>query len=581
MHTARRWQICVFVSTSVLASFNIFAQSASTRRDQAADLTRGFLSAHAELLSSADPAATLAGLSTLAEERRSAMAALVATEPASFLSLAISSPMRDALPAPIRNRIEEHIEIEGDLEVMTEDYDWGSITRYHVRTVGRGRLALHFAADPPDLLSDQRVRVRGVLLDADMAVASGAADVELLASVLPSTFGEQSTLLMLVNFTDNTSQPFSLATASDLLLNTVSSFYRENSQNQTWIGGDVVGWFTINVSAGVCDTTAIMNGAKAAASGAGVNLSRYRRFVVTFPQNACGFAGMGNVGGNPTNAWINGGSFGTRTLGHELGHNLGLHHAHALECGSSTLGSGCSTITYGNPVDIMGVPGIVGHFNAFAKERLGWLDYGSSAPLLKVTSAGTFTLSPYASTLSGMKALKVLKSMSSTVPTYYYVEYRHGANFDSSVPAGVFVHTGVEGNGDTSLVLDMTPETESWNDAALPTGRTFSDPASGVSITTMSVSGTGATVRIDFGGPLPCSYSLNSGSQSMGAAGGTGSVTLTTDSSCAWGATSNASWLTPWAASGTGSATVQYRSPPTRRPVRAPEPLRSAGSHTR
>jgi len=59
--------------------------------------------------------------------------------------------------------------------------------------------------------------------------------------------------------------------------------------------------------------------------------------------------------------------------------------------------------------------------------------------------------------------------------------------------------------------------------------------------------------------PAACSFSLSPGSQSYGPEGGTGSVTLSTASTCSWTAVSGASWLTVTAgASGTGPGSVSF-----------------------
>jgi len=57
-----------------------------------------------------------------------------------------------------------------------------------------------------------------------------------------------------------------------------------------------------------------------------------------------------------------------------------------------------------------------------------------------------------------------------------------------------------------------------------------------------------------------CTFSLSASGQSFDATGGTGSVTVTTSSGCAWSATSSESWLTVISgASGTGAGVVMYR----------------------
>ncbi|HET6890583.1 MAG TPA: M12 family metallo-peptidase, partial [Pyrinomonadaceae bacterium] len=56
-----------------------------------------------------------------------------------------------------------------------------------------------------------------------------------------------------------------------------------------------------------------------------------------------------------------------------------------------------------------------------------------------------------------------------------------------------------------------------------------------------------------------CTYALNSTApRFFDAAGGSGSVTVTTGGGCAWGFADNASWLTPTAETGTGSATINF-----------------------
>jgi subtilisin family serine protease len=57
----------------------------------------------------------------------------------------------------------------------------------------------------------------------------------------------------------------------------------------------------------------------------------------------------------------------------------------------------------------------------------------------------------------------------------------------------------------------------------------------------------------------PCTYTISPTSQSIGSAGGTGSVSMTSGTGCNWQATSQASWITITAgSSGTGNGTVNY-----------------------
>ncbi len=182
-----------------------------------------------------------------------------------------------------------------------------------------------------------------------LALGSSTTSIQTLASALPNTFGAQQTLVILVNFADKTTQPYRVATAQSVVFTTASNFDLENSYGQTWLTGDVVGWYTIALSSTVCDYSTLASQAKSAAQAAGVNLSAYTRYVYGFPQNACTWWGLAYVGGNPSQAWING-SFQLGVVGHEMGHGFGLYHSHSQSCDLST----CTTSEYGDGWDIMG-----------------------------------------------------------------------------------------------------------------------------------------------------------------------------------------------------------------------------------
>jgi hypothetical protein len=57
-----------------------------------------------------------------------------------------------------------------------------------------------------------------------------------------------------------------------------------------------------------------------------------------------------------------------------------------------------------------------------------------------------------------------------------------------------------------------------------------------------------------------CTFSISPTSQAVDAAGGTGSVTITTTAGCAWSAKSNDGWLSfTGAANGTGAGQVSFK----------------------
>ena len=432
-----------------------------------------------------------------------------------FAVLGFSLWTDKALPQAVPQGIVE--EIEGELEILHEDGEHGSRYHYFLKTREGQRLTLiFFEKEPPThVTSGARVRVRGERANNFLALQSGGGSVQVVAAAAPSTLGERRTLVVLVNFRNDTSQPYTVNYASDKFFNTTSNFFLENSYQQTYLSGVVKGWYTIDmdkpINAATCNTNLIASLAEQAAINEGVNLASYDHKVYAFPQTGCGWWGLSSVGGNPSQGWING-NFDLGATAHEFGHGLGLWHSHSLDCGTdAVVGTNCATNEYGDIVDMMGASQSA-HFNAFQKERLGWLNAGASPTIRTVTSDGTYGLDAYESVSLGPKALKILKSTDpiSGAKTWYYVESRKAAGFDAflgnessqNISNGLLIHTGTDGLGDSSHLLDMTPATPVyywWYDPALSAGQTFIDPTSGLMITANTVNGSGASVTVRFG----------------------------------------------------------------------------------
>ena len=385
--------------------------------------------------------------------------------------------------------------VDGELEILHEDGHQGSRYSYFLKSGGR-RLLLNFANDAPThLTSGARVRVRGVRTNGTLALAGGGNGVQTLsAAPALNSFGEQRTLVMLVNFADNPAQPWSRDTVNQAIFGKVSAFISENSYGATWLAGDVTGWLTISLSSSLCDTTSLASQAQQAAQAAGWMPTNYQRLIYAFPQNACGFGGASFIGGSPSQAWLNG-DISLRIAGHEFGHGLGLWHSHSMDCGDVSLGSTCTTQEYGDTLDVMGTASTA-HFNSFQKERLGWI-----TPLT-VTQSGTYILDAYEFNAS---AIKTLKSIDSTTGarTWYYLEARKQIGFDNTLTYqgmtnGVAIRLGSESSGNMSYMLDMTPNSFANDglDPTLPPGYRFSDPAAGVTIVTDWVTANQAAVTV-------------------------------------------------------------------------------------
>jgi len=544
-------------------------------------------------------AIALQQLQSVATQRQQVLQALMASDPGTVLASALPDDLRNAMPESVRNLVEQHVRLEGELEVTIEDGRNYSRLHYGLLAAGK-RLELHFADNPPtNLLTGMIVQVEGVQVGEALATSSSTTTSSTTAStsssILPNTFGAQRTLVILVNFQDLTTQPWTVQTAQSVVFSTASNFWLENSFQQTWLTGDVAGWYTLPISSSTCNISSIQTYAQQAAQNAGYVLSNYNRFLYAFPQiSACGWSGYSYIGGNPSSSWING-SLYQQVVNHELGHALGLYHSHSLGCGSAVYAtSGCTQYEYGDYYETMGNSNVNGdsmHYNTFQKERLGWLNYSTQPPITSVSSSGSYTLAPYETQDGNPKALKILQSSSSSGNTYYYVESRQAIGFDSilsySVPGysevlnGVVVHIASPSNANSSDLLDMNPAA-TWGYAmALDVGQSYTDSTAGVTITPTAVSSLGATVQVTMNGPA-CTLA-NPGvsvspTQSQAVTAGTPvnftvSVKDNDSSACSssgfnLGATLPSGWGGVWSSSvltlspgGSASATLQVTSP--------------------
>lgn len=455
-------------------------------------------------------------MAELAEKRYVKLVELIESDAAEVLRVALPKEVLSIIPDDLKSYFEKREEIEGELEVIAACADNDGRTFYYLNSE-KERLSLQFAQLPTEkLLTGARVRINGVRVGDTLAVNNQehfVSDFQVINAPLPNTLGEQKVLVLLVNFQDDQRTPYTTTQANDMVFGTVNDYYRETSYGQTSLSGDVRGWFTlpINTSNGFCANSSgnqISTYAKQAATNAGINLSTYNKFVYVFPQvSSCGYAGWAYIGGDEV--WINNYLI-FRTTAHELGHSFGLSHARSRSCNNGVLGGTCTNTEYGHITDMMGSAGVTGHFHAYQKEQLGWLNNGSSPPITTVSQDGNYFISPYSTIGTDAKALKILKSVdSSGNKTWYYVETRRPFGFDSfvstnnSVMNGILITLDQESNIYENYLLDMTPETANFADSALAVNRSYNDANAAITITPLSISNSGATVNVSFGN-APC-----------------------------------------------------------------------------
>src|SRR6185503_7154906 len=357
--------------------------------------------------------------------------------------------------------------VEGVAEVLYEDSPSGGRLLHFLNT-GTERIPLNVGPHHGRLKSGSRIRVRGAMqagvlaLDPGGGSQGGGGGLETMALASPSTFGVQSTLVILFNFQDGTASSPTVATANSVTFgatNSANSFFIENSYSQTSLTGQVVGRYTIAASKTTCDYNNWAQLADTAAANGGVTLSNFPRRIYSFPNTAaCNWWGLGTVGGGtamfPSRTWVNG-SFTKQVVAHELGHNFGVNHSRSQTCDAS----GCLITEYGDDHDVMGAA-VWGHLNAYQKEQLGWLGYGSSPSIQTLTDTGQYSIEGFATANGGLpKALKMLWTSDAGSNTYIYVEARTQVGADAALGPGVVIHAGDDVDLAEIYELDLQPAT--------------------------------------------------------------------------------------------------------------------------
>ena len=270
--------------------------------------------------------------------------------------------------------------------------------------------------------------------------------------------------------------------------------------------GDIAGPFAIAQPMAGCNEDAIAAAADAAARAAGgFAVEAYDHVVYVMPNSPdCDYGGLGETPG--TRLWTNG-YVDTRVFAHELGHNLGAHHANAYTCTGSggtpvALSENCDSEEYEDPFDAMGryEPRLM---SSWHRAQLGQLPAGQE---LRARQTQTLTLvsSDHFAGAGPRLLLVPRKVPRQPVSSWLAVEIRSTlAPFDLwsggllGVTSGLSVRlvpnlTVIE----QSQLLDATPGDFNVNNAALLPGATITDAAHALSIRLNSVNAADETADV-------------------------------------------------------------------------------------
>ena len=278
------------------------------------------------------------------------------------------------------------------------------------------------------------------------------------------------------------------------------------------------------------------------------------------------YCGIGWVGPYASYAFtvVNRGcATGNMSFAHELGHNMGALHDPYMDPSPNPY-------AYGH-----------GHINLVSR----WRTVMSYNNLCAATAPGTgCSRIPYLSNPNltyGGAALGTAEA--GTTPTSNNARVHNNvaamvAGFRSTVVGAACTYTlspttaSPAAAGGTATVNVTTQSGCAWTASSNASWLTISGAASGtgsatITYATAANSGAARSATLTIGGraltvnqaALACSYALSPASGSLAAATGSGSVTVTAPSGCAWTASSSASWLTIGSsASGSGNGSVTY-----------------------
>jgi hypothetical protein len=294
----------------------------------------------------------------------------------------------------------------------------------------------------------------------------------------------------------------------------LNGYIKENSNGNASVIGAVFGPHQFAADLDCHRMNNLLDHINAINARVGVQVAQYDYFIYLNPCSrgslVAGFA-FGR------SAWM-------RDLGgvmkHEFGHQMGLPHAHALQCAikknpkkkkltpvpiteKALNDPNCHHVDYGDPYSTMGWGG--GVLNGFERQVLGWMNYLGTPLVQDVQFSGKYTIAPLTKVDDSVKALEIAYPIgSNSNQAVLFIEFRQpvGREADNLPPprtldSGVFVRLGDWVHG---YVLNMKAGEQAFNGGSMKRGKLYQFPG-GVSLQLCSVTAlTSATVAIGLNG---------------------------------------------------------------------------------
>lgn len=465
-------------------------------------------------------------LKQLIKERNGLLTEAIKFDPDTAARNLLTDEQKNEAKVLAQNCVEETKEVTGELRVLYADYiddkspnKINGLTAYRLQTDKNEMFYLHPTKEVDlDSLGGQKIKVKGVGFDDDILVSNtpgsvlSAENSNVKAAVsnpiIPGNTGQQNMVIAMVYWADR-GHPNTTKATVDNEFNIAANYFWEASYNKMSLVGFSIDW-TLIPENHLCSAypntdeywpirDKVINKIDPL-----VNFSVYNRLVI-ISDFGCWWGGLGASWASATTGegvvtlstallqepgWpING------VLRHEFSHSLGGGHSNLLNCGSVSLAEGCPRDS--SSYDTLG--GADAHLAAPTKEIFGWF---SSTNVREVTS-GTYTIEPFETATSGLKAIKIPRKQRGSYQDYMYIEYRQpigwDANLSTNYPGtdvfnGALIHV-LQTHYTMADVVDTSPPTAITAPALTP-GRTLVDPVNNYQIRVDSATSSGLTVTV-------------------------------------------------------------------------------------
>lgn len=414
---------------------------------------------------------------------------------------------------------------EGTIRTLISEDKSG--TRRHFLDAGNGKSFEIALAD--ESVSGAKVSITGKLADENKIIPENIKVLESPRANLQATVeGLRKTLVLLINFQNDTAQPVSTGQVKSRIFTGATStnqYYKQVSGGKLQLtgiqnaDGDVFGYYTIPFTNQNCSANSMVNewapSADNIALSNGVNANSYNSVIYLFTGEVpnCDVAIFGDLSdigdrrtqrvyfADPFNEFN--ARFFQYYIAHEIGHNIGLNHVSGYNfCPPDQPFESCGNyVEYSDRADIMGNFGY--HLlNNYNRLRLGWL----SGKLSVYDAPGTYNVvlfSPGHFAKSTTAAQIRLKDAAGNFTgKSIFLEYRRNMPpFDVFAPGesplspvqlsnqGVTLRIGNENLLDRlshPLVIDTRPATNDFGDAALLPGDSYANAYYGITVTNLT-----------------------------------------------------------------------------------------------